>query len=147
MYDYIVLYLEKYGYEHYEISNFAKPGFYSKHNLNYWNNGKYYGFGLGSSGYTNNIRYTNTRSLNNYLKGNYRYEEEVINQKIDMENFMILGLRKTKGVSKKEFLKLYNKEIDKVFNVSKLKSNTNYYFIPKDKIYISNYILEDFINI
>ncbi|MGN0993185.1 MAG: radical SAM family heme chaperone HemW [Bacilli bacterium] len=147
MYDYICDVLEKEGYIHYEISNFSKEGYESKHNLNYWDNGKYYGFGLGASGFTKDIRYSNTRGINKYLKGNFRSEEEIISEKIDMENFMILGLRKIKGVSKQEFFKRYNKKIEDVFDVSKLEENKDYYFIKKDNMYISNYILEDFINI
>lgn len=147
MYDYICDVLEKEGYIHYEISNFSKERYESKHNLNYWDNGKYYGFGLGASGFTCNIRYSNTRGINKYLKGNFRLEEEIISEKIDMENFMILGLRKIKGVSKQEFFKRYNKKIEDVFDVSKLEESKDYYFIKKDNMYISNYILEDFINI
>lgn len=147
MYDFICDVLEKEGYIHYEISNFSKEGCCSKHNLNYWDNGKYYGFGLGASGFTKDIRYSNTRGINKYLKGNFRLEEEVISEKIDMENFMILGLRKIEGVSKQEFYKRYNKKIEDVFDVSKLEESKDYYFIKKDNMYISNYILEDFINI
>lgn len=147
MYDYICSTLKEKGYIHYEISNFSKKGKESKHNLCYWNNNKYYGFGLGASGYINDIRYTNTRSLNNYLKGNYRYEEEKMTKKIDMENFMMLGLRKIKGVSKQDFFNRYNKEIKDVFNTSKLEENKDFYFINEDNLYISNYILEDFIDV
>ena len=57
MYYYIIDYLEKHGFKHYEISNFSKEGYMSKHNLVYWNNLRYYGFGLGASGYISNIRY------------------------------------------------------------------------------------------
>ena len=57
MYEYIRKELRKKGYIHYEISNFAKPGYESKHNLVYWNNNEYYGFGLGASGYINGFRY------------------------------------------------------------------------------------------
>ena len=72
MYYYIIDYLENIGYKHYEISNFSKEGLESRHNLNYWNNLNYYGFGLGASGYIENTRYTNTRGINSYLKGNYK---------------------------------------------------------------------------
>ncbi len=146
MYDYIVSFLESKGYEHYEISNFAKSGFRSLHNLTYWYNNKYYGFGLGASGYIGNVRYTNTRSKSKYLKGNYRLEEEIISQKIDMENFMILGLRKTEGISKRDFFKRYNKQIEDVFDVRKLKQNKDNYYIDKNMLYISNSILKDFID-
>ena len=147
MYDYIVSFLEKKGYNHYEISNFSKTGYDSKHNLTYWNNDKYYGFGLGASGYVNNYRYTNTRSLTKYLKEEYIYEKDVITKKIDMENYMILGLRKTKGVSISEFKKRYNKEIEDVFDTKNLQREKDNYFIRKDDLYISNYILKDFISL
>ena len=103
MYYYIIDYLKKNGYNHYEISNFSREGYYSKHNLNYWNNLNYYGFGLSASGYIDNIRYSNTRSITNYLKGKYLLIEEIIDDKTKMEEEMICGLRKIAGVSKKCF--------------------------------------------
>lgn len=147
MYDYICSFLKKNGYIHYEISNFSKPGSMSKHNLNYWNNGKYYGFGLGASGYVDDIRYTNTRSLTKYIDGNYVLDREHISKKIDMENFMILGLRKLKGVSNSLFKKRYGKNIEDIFDVGKLCYNNDYYYIDEKDLYISNYILKDFIDI
>lgn len=147
MYDYIVEFLESKGYIQYEISNFSKKGYESKHNLTYWNNDRYYGFGLGASGYIENIRYTNTRSLSKYISGNYTSFKEDVNSKTDMENFMILGLRKIKGVSNNEFKRRFNKDIKDVFDVSKLEYKGDYYFIGRNNIYISNCILEDFIDI
>ena len=147
MYDYICKFLKENNYNHYEISNFSKEGYESIHNLNYWNNGKYYGFGLGASGYIDDIRYTNTRSITKYINSKYRYIMETITKKIDMENFMILGLRKTNGVSNKEFYKRYNKNIKDVFNTNKLNKKRDYYYIDESNLYISNYILKDFIDI
>ena len=147
MYDYICKFLKENGYIHYEISNFSKKGFESKHNLNYWNNGKYYGFGLGASGYIDDIRYTNTRSFTKYKNGLYRYVIENITEKVDMENYMILGLRKTKGVSNSDFKNKYNKNIKDVFSIDKLRYENDYYYINEGDLYISNYILQDFINI
>jgi len=145
MYDYIIKYLKENNYIHYEISNFSKEGYQSKHNLTYWNNEKYYGFGLGASGYTNDIRYTNTRSITNYIKGNHILEKEEITKRIDMENFMILGLRKIKGISNKEFEKRYKQDINEVFDTSKLKQKDDNYYIDSNMLFISNYILSDFI--
>ena len=54
--------IQEWWYKRYEISNFSKKGYESKHNLVYWNNEEYYGFGLGASGYTNNIRYKHIRT-------------------------------------------------------------------------------------
>lgn len=147
MYDLIQKTLSKKGYKQYELSNFSKPKYESKHNLVYWNNEHYYGFGLGASGYINNYRYTNTKSINKYLSEEYIYEKEIIDKRIDMENEMILGLRKIKGVSKKKFYKKYNQKVEDVFNVKNLKQNKNYFYIAKKNLFISNYILSDFINI
>lgn len=151
MYFYIIDYLKDLGFNHYEISNFAKEGYCSNHNLCYWNNYKYYGFGLGASGYIDNVRYSNTRSINNYIKGNYRLEEEKISKETDMENEMILGLRKMEGVSKSVFFDKYNIEIEKFFDISNLLEKSllidesNRIFIPHDKLYLSNSILVNFI--
>ena len=92
-------------YNRYEYSNFALQGFESKHNLTYWNNEEYYGFGLGAHGYINKSRYYNTRSLTNYIKGEYRLENKKISLKDQISNEFILGFRKPKGINKKYFLK------------------------------------------
>ena len=145
MYKYIDNTLKKHGFIHYEISNYSKKGYESIHNLTYWNNDSYYGFGLGASGFINGYRYSNTRSINNYLDGKYIIEKHKVSKKEDMENFMILGLRKLEGISKLEFNKRFNKNIEDVFDVKKLKYKDNMYFIDEEDIFISNTILVDFI--
>ena len=107
MFDYIIAELEKAGFEHYEISNFSKPGFESRHNLMYWDNAEYYGIGAGASGYVDGVRYKNHGPIRHYLQaveaGNPRVQEEVLTLKEKMEEEMFLGLRKKSGVSKKRF--------------------------------------------
>ena len=107
MFDYIIAELEKAGFEHYEISNFSKPGFESRHNLMYWDNAEYYGVGAGASGYVNGIRYKNHGPIRHYLQaveaGNARVQEEALTLKEKMEEEMFLGLRKKSGVSRKRF--------------------------------------------
>lgn len=107
MFEYIIAELEKAGLEHYEISNFSKPGFESRHNLMYWDNAEYYGIGAGASGYVNGVRYKNHGPIRHYLEaveaGNARVQEEVLTLKEQMEEEMFLGLRKKSGVSKKRF--------------------------------------------
>ena len=76
MYKYICDNMKKHGYIHYEISNFAKVGYESKHNTCYWDNSNYYGFGLGASSYIDNMRITNTRSFSKYIEGDYIKEIE-----------------------------------------------------------------------
>ena len=107
MFDYIIAELEKAGFDHYEISNFSKPGFESRHNLMYWDNAEYYGIGAGASGYVDGVRYKNHGPIRHYLQaveaGNARVQEEMLTLKEKMEEEMFLGLRKKSGVSKKRF--------------------------------------------
>ena len=103
MFEYIIEELERSGFENYEISNFSKPGFESRHNLMYWDNAEYYGIGAGASGYVNVVRYKNHGPIRHYLKaveeGNARVTEEHLSQREQMEEEMFLGLRKKSGVS------------------------------------------------
>ena len=107
MFEYIIAELEKAGFEHYEISNFSKPGFESRHNLMYWDNAEYYGIGAGASGYVDGVRYKNHGPIRHYLQaveaGNARVQEEVLTLNEKMEEEMFLGLRKKSGISKKRF--------------------------------------------
>ena len=151
MYDYIIKYLEDIGFIHYEISNFSKKGYESKHNLTYWNNEKYLGIGLGASGYLNNYRYTNTRSINKYLEGNYIYDKEKVSTRQQEEYEVMLGLRKVEGVSKEKFYTKFGKHIEDEFDIIDLvdkkiiEDKNGYIKIPKDKLYIENAILLNFI--
>ena len=152
MYKYIVNKLKKNGYNHYEVSNFAKPGYESKHNLKYWDNKEYYGFGLGSHGYISELRYENTRSFNTYLKGQYRFNEMVSSTREDMENYVILGLRKIDGIDIVDFFNKYQTNIQDEFNITELlkkgylKVSGQKLFIPEDKIYVMNSILTELLN-
>ena len=98
MFEYIIQELERAGFEHYEISNFSKPGFESRHNLMYWDNAEYYGLGAGASGYVNGVRYKNHGPIRHYMQaveeGNARVQEEHLTQTEMMEEEMFLGLRK-----------------------------------------------------
>ena len=147
MYKYICKKLKKKNYIHYEVSNFAKEGKESKHNLTYWNNEEYYGFGVGAHGYINNMRYENTRSLSKYMNDSYRLEELLVSNQEEMENEVILGLRKLKGISVSDFERKYQRSIFEAFNLEKaiLKSylvqKGDYLYIPEDKIYIMNEII------
>ena len=152
MYNIIINILESNGYKHYEISNFSKDEYESKHNLTYWNNNEYYGFGVGASGYIEGVRYDNTRSVNEYLKGHYVLNSNKLDLKETIENEFILGLRKINGINKDEFYNKYNIDIKSIDKVKKLLSENkllenkkNIYINPK-YIYVSNDILVEFIN-
>ncbi len=152
MYETICNTLKQHGYKHYEISNFAKPNYTSKHNLTYWNNQYYYGFGLGASGYILEMRYTNTRSFTNYCNGKFCLEQEKIDKKINMEHEMMLGLRKLEGVNMLQFKEKYGKEMTSIFPIQnlqkegKLQVENGYVRIPEPYLYISNDIIVQFID-
>ena len=139
------------NYTHYETSNFSFYGYESKHNLTYWNNKEYYGFGLGASGYINDLRYTNTKNLTSYLNGVYDREECFLTKKETMENEMILGLRKLEGVSISNFVKKFGNKIEDIFDIQKLLDSRmllicgDYIKINEKYIYLSNDILINFI--
>lgn len=119
MFEYIIAELEKSGFEHYEISNFSKPGFESRHNLMYWDNAEYYGIGAGASGYVNGVRYKNHGPIRHYLsaveEGNARITEEHLSQKEQMEEEMFLGLRKRSGVSMARFEEKFGRSFDGLY--------------------------------
>ena len=147
MYNYIENILEKNGYNHYEISNYARDGYESKHNLVYWNNEYYYGFGLSSTSYLYDKRRVNTKNLSKYLRGEYLDNdiEEDINTRI--ENEVMLGFRKLSGIKLEVFRNKYGVSIFDVFNIDDLIKDgylvleDNYLKINKKYMYISNKIL------
>lgn len=147
MYNYIRNKLKQKKYIHYEISNFSKKGFASKHNLNYWNNLEYYGFGLGAHGYIDGIRYENTKNLNKYLDKDFVQEQKIIGIQEKQENELMLGFRKIKGISLEEFYDKYGVNIQDVFPIKPLLKNKDlcykdgYVYINPEKIYIMNEIL------
>lgn len=152
MYLLIHNYLTNHNYIHYEISNYAKAGYQSKHNLGYWNNEEYYGFGLGASGFVKGVRYTNNRGIKKYLNHNYRLLEEKMNLKKNIENELMLGLRKIKGINKIDFKNKYEIDINEIYSIKKMleegkliDDGTNIY-IKFDYIYISNDILIELID-
>jgi len=147
MYAYIENKLEKSGYEHYEISNYARKGRRSRHNVKYWNNEEYYGFGLGAAGYIKGFRYENTKSFDEYLLGRYKANEHLVSKVEMMENELMLALRKTEGICLQEFFDKYEVNLQDVFPVKPLIKNREliykdgYIFINPKYIYVMNEIL------
>ena len=119
MFEYIIAELERAGFEHYEISNFSKPDFESRHNLMYWDNAEYYGIGAGASGYVNGVRYKNHGPIRHYLNAvearNARITEEHLSQREQMEEEMFLGLRKKSGVSMARFEEKFGRSFDGLY--------------------------------
>ncbi|CAM3944295.1 radical SAM family heme chaperone HemW [Lederbergia lenta] len=115
--------MEKKGLRQYEISNFSEPGFESKHNLIYWNNEEYFGFGAGAHGYINKKRYSNAGPIKKYMDplkdGELPiFEENQVTKKEMMEEEMFLGLRKTVGVELEHFKEKYGESLLDVFKSS-----------------------------
>lgn len=152
MYKNIIEKLTNNGFIHYEISNFAKKGYESKHNLIYWNNQQYYGFGLSASGYIDNVRYTNTRSFDKYFNLDFIFEEEQLTNKDKIIYELILGLRKINGLNVEQFNKKYdidllnNTLIGNLIDNDKLEIENNFLKIPYEKIYIENEILMELLD-
>lgn len=145
MYKYINKALD--GANHYEISNYALSGYECSHNLVYWNNEEYYGFGLGAAGFIDNVRYNNTKSLKDYLLGNYVKTREILGQKENMDYEIMLGLRKFQGIDREKFKLKFNKDIEEVYDLKPLyksgeliKRKNNIYINPI-YMYVMNEIL------
>ena len=153
-YEYAYNYLNKNGFTRYEVSNFAKSSEYeSKHNLVYWNAEEYVAFGVGSSGYEGDIRYTYTKSLQNYILDFNDREEERLDLYNLKEEYIMLHLRTRYGISLKDYEQKFNINFLEEFNnvVKKLEED-NYIEIKndclkvkEDKIYVLNSIILKFI--
>jgi len=111
--------LKQAGYTQYEISNFAKPGFESRHNCMYWRNQSYYGLGAGAHGYVFGQRHVNIKGIQPYIdasrKGLPRMEQFAVSRREAMEDFMMVGLRMLKGVSNADFREQFGIDIEEVF--------------------------------
>ena len=137
MFEYIIEELEKAGFEHYEISNFSKPGFESRHNLVYWDNAEYYGLGAGASGYVDGIRYKNHGPIRHYLEaveaGKARIKEEHLTLEEKMEEELFLGLRKKTGVSKARFEEKFGISFDQRYGQVVSSLTEQGLLVPDDK--------------
>ena len=148
-YDLMLSTLRSKGYKRYEISNFARNGKYSQHNLTYWRDEEYYGIGLGASGYLNGIRYENTKNLNKYLAGNRINSKEKIDDEKDLEYFLITNLRLEDGFERKtfqqrfgiDFKEKYKGRIEKFIDSKHLIIDENRVRLSDEGLMIMDYIL------
>lgn len=150
--------LKEAGYEQYEISNYAKPGNESRHNLKYWERKDYLGLGLGAASMVRNIRMSNTRDMKTYLERceqpkTMREDVEFLEEPRQMEEFMFLGLRKTRGVSRKEFRRIFGQELDMVYEKALykclenglLKEHKDRIFLSEEGMLLSNLVMSEFL--
>ncbi|HRT69061.1 MAG TPA: radical SAM family heme chaperone HemW [Bacilli bacterium] len=153
----ICSFLTKNNFIHYEISNFCRSGYQSKHNLIYWNNLNYLGVGAGASFYIDNIRYTNIMNLQEYFNGidkqelNY-LETTKLTDEERMSEEMILGLRKLEGVKKESFqakfgIDIYQKYpfLSDLISKNLIIDDNVFLKVPTDKLYLINEVLVNFI--
>ena len=152
MYELINEMSQKSGFLRYEISNFAQKGYESKHNLTYWNNEEYYGFGISAHGYVNGIRYSNYLSMEKYMKAPLAHEYgRILNKQEQLEEEIFLGFRKTEGINVKkimekfdiDFEKKYGKILEK-YKTYIVKTPHGYAFNLKGTL-LSNEILPEFL--
>lgn len=152
--------LEKKGYQQYEISNFAKPGYESRHNVNCWNQEEYIGIGVAAHSYYQKTRYSNTTNLVNYIqniqkgigKKNRQIQEEQTNQEQKKE-YMLLGLRKIEGVSIADFrskfiqepIQLYKKELNKLVKEQLIQIDEQRIRLTKKGLDFANLVWEEFV--
>lgn len=150
--------LHEKGYERYEISNYAKPGFACRHNLGYWDEVPYLGLGLGASSYYKNARFSNETDIRTYMENPFvpflgRNDYECCDEKSRMEDYMIFGLRKMAGVSLSRFEKefgtaaeeIYGGVIDRYVGMGLLVLEGDRLRLTDAGIDVSNRIFEDFL--
>lgn len=119
MYERIISRLCDAGYIQYEISNFARPGFESKHNITYWRNQSYYGLGAGAHGYVRGIRHVNIKGIQPYIDASLRglpmMETSEVSEREAMEDFMMVGLRMLRGVRREDFAEQFQCSLEEAF--------------------------------
>ena len=152
--------LKNYGYERYEISNYAKPGYESKHNIGYWTGEEYLGFGIGASSYVYGRRFHVEKDIKKYLDINMKRDIMPLYQNIHelstkekMEEFMFLGLRLTKGVLVTDFYDRFGMELIDVFE-KPIQKNISFGLLKYENLYLrltdkgldlSNRVMGDFL--
>jgi oxygen-independent coproporphyrinogen-3 oxidase len=163
MYNRTIDYLKSEGFVHYEISNFAVPGYFCRHNLHYWDRGEYYGVGLGAHYFINEERFCNTDNLDDYLKAvtedrSAVKEKESITEDKALSEAVFLGLRKIEGINlallskryKKDIRQIYQHEITRLREAGLLEftnsSGSNGYLrLTRKGLLLSNEVFEKFI--
>lgn len=158
MYEDTAAVLREYGFEQYEISNYARRGYRCRHNIGYWDRTEYLGLGLGASSLYGGARFRNTKSMSEYMKCSadpkkIRKDVVFLSQKDQEEEFMFLGLRMIQGVSEEKFEKefgialpeVYGKVLEKYREMDFLEKKGGFWRFTRKGIHVSNWILADFL--
>ncbi len=134
------------GYEHYEISHFAKPGYACRHNLGYWERTDYKGFGLGAASLLKNVRHTNQTDLTEYLKGNFAGTEDPLTEQAVREEYFFLGLRKMEGVEPGRYREHYEERIQRLQAQQLLEEKDGRIRLTERGTDVSNYVMAQFLD-
>lgn len=160
MYHYTKKCLQNAGYERYEISNYAKPGYACIHNQVYWTGGEYLGLGLGAASYWKGARFSNTPDMEEYMENcsraritENRKEIVTATQKSRMEEYMFLGLRMIRGVSIREFERRFGIPMNRIYGTvirsyigqGLLKIEQDRLMLTERGIDVSNSVMADFL--
>jgi len=145
--------LESNGYNHYEISNFSKKGFESRHNLACWNQEEYLGFGLAAHSYIDSQRFSNTENIDEYINSNKVIIHETQDDLAKRKEFMLLGLRKIEGISISEFerrfrinpLFYFRFEISKLVDEELIEVDLDSIKLTKKGLDLANIVFEEFV--
>ena len=134
--------LSEYGFNKYEVSNYSKPNYESKHNLTYWFDNEYYGIGISASGYENNIRYKNITSLRKYNEGERKFEEEKVDDFNHEYEFIMLNLRTKYGIDLDRYKEIFNKDFLKTYK-NEIVKLSDFIIIYNNKITVkdNNYMI------
>ena len=158
MYEATAQILKEYGFEQYEISNYARKGRECRHNVGYWTRQDYLGFGLGASSLYGKERFANTADMKKYLENSknpekIREKEPSLTREDEMAEFMFLGLRMTKGISKADFQRcfgctiesVYGEVLEKYESMELLLEKDGRIFLSREGIHVSNSIMAEFL--
>ena len=153
MYWYVKNTLENNGYMHYEISNFSKKGFESKHNMNCWNQEEYLGFGVAAHSYNNRIRYSNTNSIEEYIKGSNKIIHEEQTLEDIQKEYMLLGLRKIEGINIQKFknkfaqnpIFIFKEQLNKLVDEELIIVDGNEIKLTNKGLDLANIVWEEFV--
>ena len=153
MYEFINNELEKNGFYRYEISNFSKKGFESKHNLNYWDNNEYYGFGVAAHGYVDGVRYSNKKTIEEYMENPSLHEYgKFLTKEEKLEEEIFLGFRKTEGINVQRINERFDIDFETKYQLilqkyeDYLEKTQTGYRLTIKGILLRNIILAEFLN-
>lgn len=158
MYEATAQILKEYGFEQYEISNYARKGRECRHNVGYWTRQDYLGFGLGASSLYGKERFANTADMKKYLENSrnpekIREKEPSLTREDEMAEFMFLGLRMTRGIAKSDFQEIFGCTIESIYGdvlkkyeaLELLQEKDDRIFLSRKGIHVSNSVMSEFL--